>query len=620
VSGRVRRYRAIIALTWSVGRWRCAVVVATLFAEVLGTPLFAVLAGRYVDAVLAGRSTAAAWTAADAALAWAFISQARGLRTHLRDDVRDRVGYRVNQEVLQLAARAPRIDHLEDPAALDRLERITNKGQTVADLVWAFAETLALGLTVLFTVVIVSVTTPVLLLSVPVILLTFWLNRRGQQGVREAIGRSAELGRAAEELLALLREPRVAGEVAVNGAAEILLEEYERRSRTASLIVRRAEFRAARMLAGGWALYMLIVGIGLGSVAREIAAGTATAGALVLIMIAARHQQVSVQLGVNGFNRMADGLLTAEAYFWFHDRQQAMTGRKAAEAAGRVPAVLRRGIRLSKVGFRYPGTERTVLDGIDVDLPAGSVVAVVGSHGSGKTSLVKLLSGMYEPSTGSIAVDGTPLSDVDPKQWREHLSVVFQDFSRLNGLAAESVGCGDLPRIADRSRIAAAVERAGASGVVEDLPTGLDSYLGSVFDGPDLSGGQWQRLALARGLMRELPLLVVLDEPTASLDPVSELRVFERQIAASRRWGRAAGTVTVLVSHRFSTVSTADLIVVLDGGRVIESGTHVSLRAAHGRYAQLYDLQYEAYFDDDLSRASQVSAPPVGAEEAAVDG
>jgi ATP-binding cassette subfamily B protein len=259
------------------------------------------------------------------------------------------------------------------------------------------------------------------------------------------------------------------------------------------------------------------------------------------------------------------------------------------------PAVLRRGITLREVSFGYPPDGALVLDGVDVHLPAGAAVALVGENGAGKTTLVKLLTGMYQPTAGQVLLDGVPLADLDLAAWRERTAATFQDFVRFELLVGEAVGVGDLPRIDQTAALSEALERADATAVAASLPEGLDTRLGRSFTGgQELSGGQWQRLALARGMMRDLPLLLILDEPTASLDAITEAALFERYLSA-RQLASRSGAITLLVSHRFSTVRMADLIVVLDQGRIAASGDHASLIRAGGLYAELYELQARAY-------------------------
>jgi ATP-binding cassette subfamily B protein len=260
-----------------------------------------------------------------------------------------------------------------------------------------------------------------------------------------------------------------------------------------------------------------------------------------------------------------------------------------------VPTALHRGLRFDHVSFAYPGTSRVVLDDVSLTLPAGAVVAIVGENGAGKTTLVKLLAKMYEPSSGAIFVDDTPLARVPAGEWRARLAGAFQDFFRFEFRAAHTVGLGDVPRMDDQPAVLAAVDRAGASDVIVRLASGLDTQLGATWpNGVELSFGQWQKLALARGFMRDQPLLLVLDEPTAALDAETEHALFERY-AATLRDGGESGRVTVLVSHRFSTVRMADLIVVLDGARLVEVGTHEELMAKRGQYSELYGIQAAAY-------------------------
>src|SRR5262249_1789526 len=259
---------------------------------------------------------------------------------------------------------------------------------------------------------------------------------------------------------------------------------------------------------------------------------------------------------------------------------------------------LARGIRFDHVSFAYPGTSKLVLDDVSLTLPAGAVVAIVGENGAGKTTLVKLLAKLYEPLGGGIFVDDVPLARIAADGWRARLAGAFQDFFRFELLARQTVGLGDVPRMDAPPAVAAAIDRAGAADVVERLKAGLDTQLGPTWPGGvDVSFGQWQKLALARGFMRERPLLLVLDEPTAALDAATEHALFERYAAGLREAAdqEPNGRISILVSHRFSTVRMADYIVVLDGARVIETGSHDELVATDGTYAELYRIQAAAY-------------------------
>jgi ATP-binding cassette subfamily B protein len=315
-------------------------------------------------------------------------------------------------------------------------------------------------------------------------------------------------------------------------------------------------------------------------------------GAVVLLLTAGGRLSAYVgsAVGELGFLR-GIWLDSARRLAWLED----FVARAGVHADQPVPDRITQGIRLEGVTFAYPGTTRTVLEDVDLTLPAGSVVAVVGENGAGKSTLVKLLARMYAPSSGRITVDGTDIAGLDVAQWRERLAGAFQDFARLEVVAATTVGLGDEPRRDDRVAVGDAVERAGATPVVADLEQGLDTQLGPSWDsGVDVSFGQWQKLALARGYMRPEPLLLMLDEPTAALDAETEHALFER-FAAGAREVVGNGRVTVLVSHRFSTVRMADLIVVLDGARVVEVGSHEELMAHRGTYAELYTIQASSY-------------------------
>jgi ATP-binding cassette subfamily B protein len=275
------------------------------------------------------------------------------------------------------------------------------------------------------------------------------------------------------------------------------------------------------------------------------------------------------------------------------------TAELSANTDIEVPDRLVDGIRLERVSFAYPGADRLALQDVTLHLPAGAVVAVVGENGAGKSTLVKLLAKMYEPTSGEILIDSQPLSRMSAAEWRGRLTGAFQDFYRFEFTAQHSVGLGDLPKLDDEPAVTDAVQRAGANDVVERLPEGLHSQLGPTWPGgQELSFGQWQKLALSRGYMRALPLLMVLDEPTAALDAETEHELFERYAAAARGDELASGDVggiTILVSHRFSTVRMADLIVVLDGSRLAEVGSHEQLMQGDGPYADLYRIQAAAY-------------------------
>jgi ATP-binding cassette subfamily B protein len=312
---------------------------------------------------------------------------------------------------------------------------------------------------------------------------------------------------------------------------------------------------------------------------------------LVLAAGARLSAYIGATVGEIGFLRgiWMDG---ARRLAWLEDYAAAV----AAHADVPVPREIRTGIRLEHVSFAYPGSDRLALEDVSVELPAGSVVAIVGENGAGKTTLVKLLGKLYEPSSGAIYVDDLPLARMPADEWRTRLAGAFQDFYRFEFRARQTVGLGDVPRLDDEPAVVTAVGRAGADDVLERLPAGLETQLGPTWpEGVEVSFGQWQKLSLARGFMRDEPLLLALDEPTAALDAETEHALFERYASAAADSRAANGRITVLVSHRFSTVRMADLIVVLDGARVVEVGSHAELMTRNGQYADLYGIQAAAY-------------------------
>jgi ATP-binding cassette subfamily B protein len=318
----------------------------------------------------------------------------------------------------------------------------------------------------------------------------------------------------------------------------------------------------------------------------------ASAGNVLLVLAAGARLSayIGAAVGEIGFLR-GFWLEGSRRLAWLEDYAATV----AEHANKHPPDRLRHGIRFEHVSFAYPGFEKRVLEDVSVEFKAGSVVAVVGENGAGKSTLVKLLCRMYTPGEGRILADGVDLAHVPAEEWRARLAGAFQDFFKFEFRARHTVALGDLPRLDDAPAALAAVERAGAEDVIARLGKGMESQLGPTWpEGEEVSFGQWQKLALARGFMRDAPLVLVLDEPTAALDAETEHALFERYSAAART-SAADGRITVLVSHRFSTVRMADQIVVLDGARVAEAGTHEELMAKHGPYAELYGIQAAAY-------------------------
>jgi ATP-binding cassette subfamily B protein/ATP-binding cassette subfamily C protein len=331
-----------------------------------------------------------------------------------------------------------------------------------------------------------------------------------------------------------------------------------------------------------YAMYALMAG--------RAATGAISLGDLTLYIVVFRQGQQSVQGVLTAVGAMYEDALFMTNLFAF---LRLPTADGAARPVRPGPARGRPGaIELLGVSFRYPGRSEWALRDVTLTLPPGEKLGLVGENGAGKSTLVKLLLRLYDPTEGTIRYGGVDLRDLDPRDLRERIGAVFQDFVRYQFTAGENIGLGQLDRLDDRARIESAARRAGIAPVIEALPQGYDTSLGSWFDaGQELSAGQWQKLAVARAFMREEAELLILDEPTASIDAEAEHELFQRfrELAADR--------TAIVISHRFSTVRMADRIAVLHGGRLEELGSHRELLARGGRYAHLFNLQAQGYLD-----------------------
>ncbi|MFI7321195.1 ABC transporter ATP-binding protein [Streptomyces venezuelae] len=502
----------------------------------------------------------------------------------------ERVGFAFDRLLARLAAGIPGLRHQESPAFQDRLHLLRDRTLAIGALLnWVLNLLEQFG-GFLVTAVLLATVHPALL----VLPLIGAAAMRLQISARGVTARAQEATaadyRLAARLAALATSPTAGKELRVYEAGPELRTRVAEVRRHADRVKVRAQWRIT--LLGGAAGLLNSLGL-IGAVAfvgHLAVTGRTGLGAVLLAVVLAGRFTGHVAGLVQTTGAVVELLQSAERLRWL----QAYAERETLTSTAAVPTRLRHGIVVDGLSFRYPGTARTALHDVTLRLPAGGVVALVGENGSGKSTLVKLLCRMYEPTRGRITVDGVPLDALDPQAWRERLGAAFEDFVRFEFTVHETVGVGDLPRVADRHAAAGALCRAGAADLPGTLPAGLGTQLGSRWEGGvDLSTGQWQKLAIARALMRTAPLLRILDEPTASLDAETEHLVFERHIEAAHH-PQAQG-VTLLVSHRFSTVRGADLIVVLDHGRVAETGSHDELLARRGLYAQMYGLQARAY-------------------------
>jgi ATP-binding cassette subfamily B protein len=510
---------------------------------------------------------------------------------------RDQVTIALESRVAWLQASVATVEHHERPVYLDRLAMLRNQVFVLDHMYMSLFTTcgwiLRLGVTLALLVSIHPALAWLGVLALPTVLTSTW--RPGVERAVEEQGASAN--RLARHLFDLATTAPPGKEVRVTRLGPRLVAQRRAVWERWYGPVARARWRSAVWHAVAWATFGAAY---VGAVVFVASLPAVTPGAVLLVLAAGARLSAYVggTVGEVGFLR-GIWLEGSRRLAWLED--YAASQSQGADAS--VPERLREGIRLDHVSFTYPGTERLVLDDVDLRLEPGSVVAIVGENGAGKTTLVKLLCRLYQPTKGRILIDGVELARMPPDAWRSRLSGAFQDFFRFEFKVRHTVGVGDLSRLDDGAAVAAAVDRAGAGDIVQRLGAGLETQLGPTWPGGvDLSYGQWQKLALARGFMRERPLVLVLDEPTATLDAETEHALFERYAAAARsrrpdavRQPPPDGRITILVSHRFSTVRMADFIVVLQGARVIEAGTHEDLMARGGHYAELYRIQAAAY-------------------------
>jgi ATP-binding cassette, subfamily B, bacterial len=511
----------------------------------------------------------------------------------LRIVLSERIGFVIDREVALLAASLPGLEHHERPDYQDRLELLRQSQAALANSLNSVMNALNAVVGAIGALVVLVFLNPWLLFVVLFALPAIPIARQQQKWQKAGEEESAAPSRLARHLRGLTVDRNAGMEFRVFGLQEEIRRRFRLAWRASREPVLRAERRTAWTNVARQTVFAVGYVVAVAFVLWRAVDGQASAGDVVATVFICQQVASMVVWPIFSLARLGSVLRAAGRMLWLRDYASSETARRTG--ALEPPAVLREGVSFERVSFAYPGTDRYVLRDVSLSFPAGSVVALVGENGAGKTTLVKLLTRMYEPTSGRILVDGIDLAELDVVQWRSRLSAAFQDFAKLELVAQHVVGVGDLPQLDDAAAVSGALERAGAADVVPKLPEGLASQLGSSWEGGvDLSTGQWQKLALGRALLRSDPLVVFFDEPTASLDAPTEHALFERYASAARS-GSAGGRVTVLVSHRFSTVRSADLIVVVGEGGIAESGSHEELMRRGGLYAELYTLQARSY-------------------------
>ncbi len=553
-----------------------------------GVPLAVAWVGKaIVDAAVAHhREATLRWVAVELGLvvAQAAVIRALGL---VRGLLGARLGLDINVRILEKALTLE-LRHFEDPDFYDRLTRarreasvrpisvVTESFQLVqniltllgyAGLLLSFSPWAVLGL---------------LLAALPA---TFAEMRFSQQAFRLRNWRSPD-SRRLLYLEYVLANDDHAKEVKLFGLGPMLLQRYRslgelfyREDRQLSL--RRAVWSYALSLVGTLTFYGCYA-----VVAVAAATGRLTLGLMTLYVVAFRQGQQAFQSILTALGGMYEDNLYMSNLFEY----LAIPTGRPAPALVAASVGMEEGIRFEDVGFRYPDAEGWALRHVSLFIPRGQSLALVGQNGAGKTTFIKLLTRLYAPTEGRILLDGVDLAAWDETVLRRRLGVIFQDFNQYQFRFRENVGVGSVEHLEDTERVQRAVQEGGATELLSSLSEGLETPLGRWFkDGTELSGGQWQKVALARAFMREEADILVLDEPTAALDAEAEHAIFQRFRELAR------GRTTLLISHRFSTVRMADRIVVIEHGQLVEQGTHAELMALGGRYAHLFTLQAKGY-------------------------
>ena len=515
------------------------------------------------------------------------------LRNISQQLLQNSVSMRIQLMVMEKAATLD-LAFYEDPASYDLLRRAQNDSinRPVLMIATAFGlfQTLLTFITMVAVLIAVSPILALLALASPIP--AFIADTRyGWRGYNIARWGSRLLRRMTY-MVSLVTTDTYAKEVKLFGLGPYFIERYRL---IAKVFYDTQRSQLVRRYMTGFALGNLSTIVNSFTylfIAVQAIAGRLTIGALVAYAQAATQVQNSIQSILSGFSGMYEHNLYLNNLVELMAKQPALP---VTPSVARVPEPLRGEITFEDVTFIYPGSQTEALKELSFTIKPGETLAVVGRNGAGKTTLFKLICRLYDPNEGRILVDGVDIRDFDPKELRAHIGAMFQDYVDYQATAAENIGLGNVAQLTDREAVVTASKQAGSDELIAALPAGYDTALGKWFDaGVNLSGGEWQKVALARGFMREDAKILLLDEPTSALDAQAEYDLFERLHSLTR------GRTAVYISHRFSTVRRADRIIFLEHGRLVEEGTHEDLMALGGRYARLFRMQASAYTGEEI--------------------
>lgn len=585
--GNAALFREIFGLCWRRSRPLFLTVCVCLTLDTFAVAGIGVCMRAMVSGTVDSRGTVIVLGAVGAALGYAASTVFGEIVFSLKINLCELVARERYDRQIQLAAMGIEgIEHLEQVEYLDKLTALYDRTWAIGQSAWNALEAVALAVRLFLVLGLLGSISPVLLVILVAGVIPLAFEQRARGVIQAAESARAQDKRLQRRLFEILTGGATGKEVRVAGTSAHLVRLQREAAERSERIWRRANLRAGLLNAFGWSIFVAAFVAGLAVVVVSAAHDPAHLGDIVLTITVGTQLRSLVQNAVRASSNTGGAGRVLEPYRWLREYE----AEHASGASRPAPARLTGGITFEDVTFTYVNSDRPALEKVSVTLPPGSVVAVVGEYGSGKTTIVKLLEKMYRPTSGRILIDGVDLAEIDTRAWRAATAAAFQDFGRYHGTFAQGITLGDLDH---PGRLDAAVASADAQVLVDRLPDGVHTQLGRQFGGVDLSEGQWQKVALARASMREAPLLFVLDEPTASLDAPSEHAIFERYMERAR--SIAPGGITVIVSHRFSTVAGADLILVLDKGKLVEFGSHEQLLAQSATYAELFSLQQTAY-------------------------
>ena len=515
------------------------------------------------------------------------------LRNISQQLLQNSVSMRIQLMVMEKAASLD-LPFYEDPASYDLLRRAQNDSinRPVLMIATAFGllQTMLTFVTMVAVLIAVSPILAVLALASPIP--AFIADTRyGWRGYNIARWGSRLLRRM-QYLVSLVTTDSFAKEVKLFGLGPYFIERYRL---IANVFYETQRSQVTKRYLTGFALGNLSTIVNSFTylfIAVQAIAGRLSIGALVAYAQAATSVQNSIQSILSGFSGMYEHNLYLNNLVELMAKQPSLPVQSKTAS---LPEPVRGEITFDNVSFAYPGSEQQALTDLSFTIKAGETLAVVGRNGAGKTTLFKLICRLYDPSSGRILIDGVDIRELDPHDLRQRIGAMFQDYVDYQATAAENIGLGNVPEITDREAVVSASKQAGSDELISRLPDGYDTALGKWFDsGVNLSGGEWQKVALARAFMREDARILLLDEPTSALDAQAEYDLFERLRTLTH------GRTAVYISHRFSTVRRADRIVFLEHGRLVEEGTHEELMALGGRYARLFRMQAAAYTGEEI--------------------